>query len=72
MHALYQNFTAELRQLRRMIEDSDWDITQTEEYLNGDEFYKQVIKYRINEYFQGKEPTKKELLKLLSLWEMDL
>ena len=72
MHALYQNFRQELRELRRMIEDPGWEMKQTEEYLSSDEFYRQIIKYRINEYFHGKKPTKKELLKLLSLWEMDL
>jgi len=55
-----------------MIEKSNPDMNQIEEYLRGEEFYKQVISYRINEYFHGNKPTKKELLKLLSLWEMDL
>ena len=72
MHALYQNFRTELGKFRRMIENGELDGEQISEYLNSDEFYKQVITFRIDEYFHGKTPTKKELLKLLSLWEMEL
>ena len=72
MHALYQNFRKELRTLRRIIEDPNWKITDLNNYLDSNDFYKQVIRYRIEEVFHDAEPTKKELLRLLSLWEMDL
>ena len=72
MHALYQNFRNELRSFRGMIENGELDTGNIRDYLNCDEFYKQLIDFRINEYFHGKIPTKKELLKLLSLWEMEL
>ena len=43
-----------------------------QEYSSCGEFYKQVIAYRINEYFGGEIPQKKDLLRFLSLWEMEL
>lgn len=55
-----------------MIEKPDWELSEIESYLNSDEFYKRIIRYRMMEYFKEEMPTKKELLKLLSLWEMDL
>jgi len=73
MQNLFTGFKQELGSVRKLIENqNDFNFAEIDDYLYSKEFYKQAIRYRIDEYFEDRDITKEELLKMLSLWEISL
>ena len=78
MQALFEGFKRDLRKLRRRIEcraefDEDCFLADIKENpVSESELYNRVIICRIEEYFRDKTMDKSALLRMLSLWEMDL